>query len=86
MKNLGVFVVMLAFVILVTQSKITWASDPYPLANIMIRGIGMDSLQCVGYGQACGPAYWCCGTCYCDYVFAARRFQCTTPAYLDTCG
>ncbi|CAO2821024.1 unnamed protein product [Amaranthus hypochondriacus] len=74
-------------VILIIQVEIGEASDPFPLSNIMLEGMRSGNpLQCVGFKEACGPAYWCCGTCYCDFVWSAGRFQCTTKAFDTWCG
>ncbi|CAO2830912.1 unnamed protein product [Amaranthus hypochondriacus] len=80
------FIFMFGFIILLIQLEMGGASDPYPLFNIMLEGIKHNSLQCVGYGEQCGPLYWCCGTCYCDYVYSAGRLECTPPAFATWCG
>ncbi|KMS97004.1 hypothetical protein BVRB_7g179530 [Beta vulgaris subsp. vulgaris] len=75
------FVVMLAFVMLATTPQPTFAVRP--LSNIMFDGIGINTqpLACVGYNQPCGPAYWCCGKCYCDYVYSEGGLRCTNVAF-----
>ncbi|KMT06842.1 hypothetical protein BVRB_7g159960 [Beta vulgaris subsp. vulgaris] len=85
-KNMNVngvvsLVLMLAFVMLATTPQFTIAVRP--LSNIMFEGIGIETrpLACVWYNEPCGPAYWCCGNCYCDYVYAAGGFRCTNTAF-----
>ena len=84
-KGVVSLVVMLALVMLATTPKSTFAVRP--LSNIMLEefGINANPLACVGYNEHCGPAYWCCGKCYCDYVFSVGWLACTTPAF-DTSG
>ncbi|KMT01524.1 hypothetical protein BVRB_9g215280 [Beta vulgaris subsp. vulgaris] len=54
-----------------------------PLSNIMLEEIGINTnpLACVGFHEQCGPAYPCCGNCYCDFVFSIGWWACTTTAF-----
>ncbi|CAO2841876.1 unnamed protein product [Amaranthus hypochondriacus] len=74
------FVVIFVFVTMGIQPEITRAADPYPLSNIMLEGIG-NPLQCVGYAQPCGPAYPCCGRCYCSFIASSFKFLCDNPSF-----
>ncbi|KMT01532.1 hypothetical protein BVRB_9g215350 [Beta vulgaris subsp. vulgaris] len=74
-------VVMLAFVMLATRPQATFAVRP--LSDIMSEGIGINTqpLACIDYDQPCGPLYWCCGRCYCDWVYSSGGFRCTNVAF-----
>jgi hypothetical protein len=48
---------------------------------------------CVPRGDPCGPAYHCCDCdpktnyeLYCDWVWSANGFRCTTKAFMPKCN
>ncbi|KAK9726667.1 hypothetical protein RND81_05G229300 [Saponaria officinalis] len=80
-------VLMVTLVMVSTKLEVTiGARHIHPLSDIMLQGAGIDTrpLACVGLGQPCGPAYWCCEGCNCIFTYS-HFYNCEAAGFGKSC-